>query len=489
MSRILSFCRICFFICPVMCLFCCNRMLLVNDKHFVNPLQFGLTKAKTGVERYYVLQRTHNEAYRRGKEVSYSGIKNVQLEIPKDAKSLPLTHYTDFAGVSFEVKNTQKDFYLFTLSNKMASVSVKGREIDSRDFTENPTLKSGRKLLVITDDTPWVETRSGYSQGATRKDIMLLINGKGENDPVQSYCTQLSSPKCYYCEVGTKEKVIKNVKFIRTKDSTKKTYLIEVENQNNIELSNISITTPNGSGMNADRAIRLKNCYDVSINEVSIDGTYSLPKKYGYGISMNNVCLLNINNMVARANWGVFGNNNVQKAMLKNCDINRFDIHCYGRDISFEDCVFVDIYNQFSSIYGLLSFRNCTFKDFFPILMEYSYNAYTAYDVLFNNCTFTLDKNHNCIVYYPNFCQTENSRPELRKKCLPNVLMLNCRIEAVDGLKKWYVFGVKDTDGYEGEFCHVSNVTIEGLSTNCEIDMAVFNKSIKTEKEVLVVND
>ena len=126
--------------------------------------------------------------------------------------------------------------------------------------------------------------------------------------------------------------------------------------------------------------------------------------------------------------------------MLKNCNINRFDIHCYGKDISFEDCVFVDIYNQFSSIYGLLSFRNCTFKDFFPILMEYSYNAYTAYDVLFNNCTFNLDKNHNCIVYYPKFCPTENTRPELRKKCLPNVMMLNCRIEAVDGLKKWYVF-------------------------------------------------
>ena len=145
-----------------MCL-CCSRIALVKDRQYVNPLQFGLTKAKTGVERYYVLQRTHNEALRLGVEVSYSGIKEVCLEIPKDAKSLPLTQYTDFAGVSFVVKNTQKDFFLFSLSGKTMPVRVNGSEIDNRDFTKNPVLKLGRKLLIITDDTPWVETRIGHN--------------------------------------------------------------------------------------------------------------------------------------------------------------------------------------------------------------------------------------------------------------------------------------------------------------------------------------
>ena len=80
----------------------------------------------------------------------------------------------------------------------------------------------------------------------------------------------------------------------------------------------------------------------------------------------------------------MFGNNNVNKAMLQNCDINRFDIHCYGKDVSFEKCSFVDFYNQFSSVYCELYFRSCTFTSFFPILMEYSYNAYTGFDLVFD---------------------------------------------------------------------------------------------------------
>ena len=342
--------------------------------------------------------------------------------------------------------------------------------------------------MIITDDTPWVETRSGHNYGATRMDMMLLENGRGQNNPIQSYCSQSSSPKCNYCEAEAIKKVFKNIKFNRTKDSTKKTFLIKVENQCNVELSNINIITPDGSGMTADKAITLNNCYDVLLNEISINGTYSLPRKYGYGISMNNVCLLNINNMVARANWGVFGNNNVQKAMLKKCNINRFDIHCYGKDVSFENCIFEELYNQFSSFYGKLSFENCAFKNFIPVLLEYSYNAYTAFDVLFKNCTFTLDKSHNCIVYYPSFCKKENTRLELRKKCLPNVTMINCQIEAMDGLNKWYVFNIKNVDDYEGSFGHISNVTINGLSTNNLIDMVVFNERVKTENEVLIVN-
>ena len=448
----------------------------------ISPLDYGLKEAKTGEERYMVLRRTHEEAQRLGVGVSYAGIKEIQLKIPAGAKPLPLTNYTDFAGVTIKVENIEKGFFLFSVLSSVTQLEVKGMEIDSRDYSNNRDLRKGNKLLVVTDNTPWVENRKGYDYGAIRKDIVMVANGKGSNGPVQSYCSIESNPECYYCEVNPSEKkIIKNITFERLATSTEKTYLVKIENQNNVELSNITIKTPQGSGLYGDRAIFVANCMNVTLSDITINDTYSLPNKYGYGVSLNNIYNLHVDNMYARADWGVFGNNNVHKATLKKCDINRFDIHCYGKDIIFEDCNFVNLYNQFSSVYGLISFKNCVFTGFTPVLIGHSYNAYTAYDLYFESCTFNLDKLHNRIVDFSGFAKEENSRHELKEKCLPNVTMVDCQVNAEGGLKKWYIYNTKAIKGYKGEMSHLSKVIIEGLSVNNQtIKMEVFSDDVKT---------
>ncbi len=465
---------------------CVNTQILGFSSRTINPLQYGLNEAKTGVERFSVLKRTHEEARRLGVGVSYAGIKRIDLEIPPKATSIPLTIYTDFAGVTLQVENHQKDVFLFSLADDLTSVSVTGKEIDSQDFSHNPILKAGCKLLVITDKTSWVENRIGYDYGATRKDIMLVKNGRSGNGPVQSCSTPQSQPDGGYCDVDeTVKKTVKNLTFNRTNGSTKKTQLVLIENQYNVELTNITINTPVGSGLYGDRAIRLINCMNVSMTGITINGTYSLPNKYGYGIAMNNTYDVSFHDVYARGNWGVFGNNNIHKAFLKDCDINRFDIHCYGKDISFEDCNFVNLYNQFSSVYGLISFKNCTFTNFTPILMGHSYNAYTAYEVRFENCTFNLDKKHYSIISFSGFTTDENKRPELKEKCLPNVILLDCKVNITDGVNKWYVYNTSNTKDYEGRFGHISNVEVEGLSVSSKsAKMEVFSKKIKTSKDV-----
>ena len=193
---------------------CCGKMNLVGfSKRTLNPLQFGLNEACTGVDCYYILQRTHKEASRLGVGVSYAGIKEIVLEIPSDAESLPLTQYTDFAGVLLKVKSTQKNIHLFSLTSKSTPVEVEGKEIDNRDFSRNTVMRFGRKMLIVEDKTPWVEKRIGYEQGVTRRDILLVNRGKSKNGPVKSYCTPISHPTCYYCDVDDDIKTIKNICF------------------------------------------------------------------------------------------------------------------------------------------------------------------------------------------------------------------------------------------------------------------------------------
>lgn len=472
-------------------LYSCSSSLPLNSRSgTLNPLQFGFNDAKTGEERYYVLQRTHKEAERLGVGVSYVGIDEIKLVIPKGAKPLPITHYTDFAGVTIQVENQQKNMFLYSLSADIKPVDVTGEEIDSRDFSKNETLKSGVKLLIVNDSTPWVENRPGHSYGYTRKEIMLLKKGKSGNDPVLSYRTTTSKPIGFYCDISNSRKtVFKNVTFTRTANSTAITYLVKIENHYDIELSNITINTPDGTGLYGDRAIRIINCLKISMADVKINGTYSQPKdaaygtKYGYGISLDNTYDFYAYNLYARAHWGVFGNNNVHKATLEKCDINRFDIHCYGRDISFVDCNFVDLYNSFGSVYGLLSYKNCTFTNCKPLLIDDTYNTYVGNDVYFENCTFNLNKKKNSIIYFRGYIVAENPRPELKEKCLPNVTMINCRVNVTSDMKAWYIYNTDKVANGEDGIGYLSDVIITGLITNDEnVRKEAFSRLIKITK-------
>ena len=102
--------------------------------------------------------------------------------------------------------------------------------------------------------------------------------------------------------------------------------------------------------------MHIVNCVALRLKNVTISGTYSFERKVGYGVYLNNVNGLIVENMFARSKWGIFGTHNLQNVRLEKCDINRFDIHTYGRDVKAVDCKFSSLYNQFSSVYGTIVF-------------------------------------------------------------------------------------------------------------------------------------
>lgn len=451
---------------------CASSKYAHGGNRVISPLDYGLKAAKTGEERYEVLQQTHQEAERLGVGVSYAGIKKIQLAIPKNAKSLPITHYSDFAGVTFLVENKQKNIYLFAISAELKPVDVRGVGIDNGDFTKYDVLKSGEKLLIINDQTPWVKQRAGHDYGATRKEVMLLKNGKSGNGPVESYCTSTTKPAGQYCDVtGAKKIVFRNITFNRSAGSTFKTYLVRISNHYDVELSNITINTPDSPGMYGDRAIRIENSAKISLVDVTINGTYSrgsdgeYGKKYGYGISLENVYDFNARNLYARANWGVFGNNNVHLVHLEDCDINRFDIHCYGKDIYCKNVNFVGLYNQYASVYGTIQYDKCIFTDFTPVLNGGSYNAYVEHEVVFNDCVFNATSKKNFLIGIGNVKDAINPRYELTEKYLPNVRIKNMVVNMTGGTGDFFVFyGKKKVEG--ATHVGLSNITIDGLTIN-----------------------
>lgn len=408
---------------------CVSRMTKPHSKSY-SPYYFGLAEAQTGVERYIVLLKTHQAALAAGKDVDYSGIERIDIEIPNNFRTIPLTRVNDFKGCVINVKNTSKKVCLFTAKQEGRPILVKKAMIDGRDFRSLPELRRGKVLLLIEDENPWVQNRRGHDYGHQRQDILLLKKGRARNTVVMPYNNNESSPVCKFVKADS-PLVIRNLTVSRDKASTYITNVVTVNGFDDVHFSKVTINTPE-SDMSGDAALRILNSTDVTITDVNINGTYSQVKKSGYGISLGNVWNFKATRLNGKGNWGIFGNNNVNTATIEDSEINRFDIHCYGRDVSFRNVKFYDLYNQFSSVFGCVSFDNCEFKDFTPVLIETSYNAYTAFDVNFNDCVFYTTSKKDFLVNTGSLSGDVNTRSELSEKQLPRVNVNNMKVISLD---------------------------------------------------------
>jgi hypothetical protein len=82
-----------------------------------------------------------------------------------------------------------------------------------------------------------------------------------------------------------------------------------------------------------------------------------------------------------------------------------------------------------------------------------------------------------------------NARPELSKKCLPNIKIKNLTVNMTDGAKDFYLFYIRKTDEVVSAFGGISQISIDGLTINSSPGTPVksvqlCNRQIKTEKEV-----
>ena len=400
----------------------------------ISPYDFGLSRAKTGIERYEVLLRTHKAAIAAGVNVDYTGIKKISIEIPQSFTPIPLTQYNDFMGCTIEVLNKSKNAWLFTSSIKGKDIAVSKASIDNGDFSKIPALAKGKFILLIEDMNPWVIQRKNHDYGHQRQDLLLIENGKAVNSVVMPYNNKYSNPSCTYINANSQPLVIKNLNVVRDKRCSYVTYVFNVSGYDGVDVSNVVLKTPENN-LNGDRAFRVFNSSNVSFVNVTIDGTYSQKDKSGYGISLRNIWNFKAKNLKGNGNWGIFGTNNVNTVKIENSWINRFDIHCYGKDITFFNVDFFDLYNQFSSVYGSIQFEKCTFTNFVPVLNGGSYNAYVEHNVSFKDCVFNATPKKSCLLKLGQLNSETNGRAELRKKCWPNVSIENMTVNMRNGTK------------------------------------------------------
>ncbi len=449
------------------CMFILMQVTLNAQDTLLSPKDFGLYEAVSDSERYEVLYKTHVAALKADVPVDYSGIDTLTIEITVSSQRIPLGKTTDFKGLRLTVRNKSKLCYLFERQQPATSITIDKGLLDGDDFSSVPALAKGLYQLVIEDENPWVAKRIGYNYSAIRRDILLICDGQSRNNPVMPYNNEQSKPKCSFVAVDEDEEpvIIQNLTFIRDMGNTYKVMPFIISGQNNLQIRNVTINTPE-SKLVADAAIDIQNCTNVTMENVTINGTYSRSDHSGYGILMNNVWNSRFVRLNAKAKWGVFGTNNMNTVYLQDCDINRFDIHCYGRDVSMKSCKFSNLYNQFSSMYGTLSYQKCRFVNFIPVLLEPSYNAYTQFKLKMEDCVFDATNSRYFLISAGRLDSVVNTRPELAKKHWPDIFIKNMTVNVPDNVVKVVLFNLNNKQEKEADSPYQKTISIEGMKFN-----------------------
>jgi hypothetical protein len=423
-----------------------------------------------GTENLELLYYIHQKAMQGGFHIRYPKAKIIYITVTANAKSIPLVDSVNFNGCRFIVLNKFKGYTLFKMSRESRDITIRKELIDKKSFKEIKQFSKGEFQLIIQDKTPWVKQRQGYNYGAIRKDLLFIRDGKCLNNPIAPYNTSQSYPLCSYLPIDGKRKIFENIIFQRDSMSTYPTFLLEVNNEDNVYLKNIKIETPAHSKISSgDFCLSINNSSRVYLDNIRIENTYSSYNQYGYAIALDNIWNCHFKNIYASAQWGIFGNNNISDIYVDDCYLNRFDVHCYGANFTFSNCVFENTlndrntYNQLSSFFGNLIFDHCSFINFTPVLFEHSYNAYKRFDLYLNNCYWKVPSSKPYLIQAGFLDNNINSRDELSQKEWPNVYINGLDISCSESTPIEIFHLYKPAD-YQGTVKYISQIQMKGIN-------------------------
>ncbi len=407
----------------------------------------GFSNPSNGTNNYNYIRQKHVEAFNNNTNVVYPSNTTIYITISNNYFMIPLGKVeNDFNNCTFIVTNQKHELALFKFVNNNTPTIPNITKANIKKDTVLSNSDTG--VMIVKDLTTWT------TRGTTptdRYDAIYVKDGVLQNDPISTYNNTASNPYIQLFSAAETPFVFKNIKFQRTTNSTFKTYLLSVDKQINITINNVEIATPISTSLINDECIAIRNSCNISISNVTINGTYSTNTEYGYGIHLDTVYDVYIYSLhVEYTKWGVFGNFNMNKLRIYNSTINRMDVHSYGRDITCSSCTFKNEsstthrYNRFSSFFGKLTYSYCTFKFFMPIRIDSDYHAYTPFEAEMLSCTFEIDTTCNCLLYVIQPQLGSTPRPELANFNLPNIKITNAIMKIEASVSALHLYGFSD---------------------------------------------
>lgn len=417
------------------------------------------------------LRSIHQAAIGSGEALIYPSNQDITLNIDSTCLGmlpLPLPENTNFNGCTFKVTNTayqNSPLFLFATGNDqdLHEITIDKSNLHLNAYINSQTepVNSTPKLIIVEDINKWtVRNLNNTPIDFFRQDLLFLAGNIIQNNPISPYNNNSSNPFCRNIEVTLNQKTFRNIIFIREDAGAngKVINLARIRYQYNYLIENVSVftkgfsddSTLNQCNLINDQCFLIEHSAKVKMSNIFIKNTYSKQDQWGYAFELNNVWDCSFEKLQVTSIRGAFNVTCTNKMYYRDCTLNRVDVHCYGRDITCENCVFRNtacdfhVYNRFSSFYGTLRYIHCVFDNFLPVRIDSDYNAFTPFDVEIRHCVQKVSGNSvnsfNCICHIPILISDTNYRTELANKCLPNLRIDDLQIEIPNSVNTFYLF-------------------------------------------------
>lgn len=469
-----------------------NIELSGSIKGNLSPIMFGLNSTNdkdSNVYNYKSIFYTYKNANKLECNVKWEDVNKVEMEIPNGFPYITLTQNNDFCNTSFIVTNKSHKECIFKLekSNDFVQIDIDKTTLGGSDYSQYTYFDNGTYLLSIYDQNIWTHrTDSADDSDFYRKDLIVIKDNTALNLPCFTYNTESSLPYCKYRKISENRFTFKNIN-ITCKDCQYVTNILVISGILDIDIDNVKIEiADNNQDLSHGVLFSFLDCANLNISNTSVYGTYD---NYGfaYGFHLQNCTNINIDNLTTiNKNWGVFGTQCLNNVKVSNSNINRFDIHCYGKDITINNCSFKHKYNSISGIFGNVVYNNCQFEYQVPLVYDNSYHVFSPFNLILNNCTFVLNNKDFCVFSMSSSDVTIYDRDEIKEFCLPNICINNLYIKKYDYYDKEGRVVLYKT-GYNKDIVakYISNVKIDGVTTDGH-DYKIFisNDKINCDKPV-----
>lgn len=334
----------------------------------------------------------------------------------------------DFKNTIINIENNFGPATIFKAENTFSSITVSKEALDGKDFSS--IVEDDRKtyLLNVYDGNRWCYRGDEQDKDIfTRRDLIYIVNGQAFNNVISTYNNSASSPVASIVDVTNSSFNFCNASF--TFSGTYACTLLMLKGRDKCLISDININVIN-TDLAPSSIFDITDSANIEFSNCKFLNSYDDLGGSAYIFYLNNIYNVLFSNVIANSlKWGVMGGDNINTLTVVDSQINRVDIHCYGKTINIERTNFILSYNQFSGIFDYIKFKSCNFNNQTSILYEGTYKSWIKHDVFFEDCCFN-NKQTISLYYTAPIADLSGQRLELQKAVLPNVYFKNCKFKS-----------------------------------------------------------
>lgn len=365
----------------------------------------------------------------------------------------------NFDGLTLDCTNNNSQRNLFSLVSEPLSSEASTIE----DLAADEIFNMARGLIFAYDPTPLYKRSGDHDYNYFRHDVFLVENNIVLGSPCLPYDAE-TQLELSYIILNYNSTQVRNLNVIRRGDADLR--VLYAVYQYNLIVDNLCVDTlVNFDEM--DGAFSIDNVHTLIFNNITINKGYRDTRGANYIFELYWITNLLCNNIkAAYSTWGCFGTRGINGAHIQNSTINRFDIHCYGKNILATNCIFVNNFNQCQCTTGYITFRNCSFIDHRG-LMIYDTPVGVPCKVTYEDCDIELKSDSGHLLLF-RIRESSNINARLFNNFyLPDLNVVNCKVSYVEKPSTWnslYMISRASSSITPPLVDNTVNISVDGLT-------------------------